>query len=370
MDKGVNLGNWLVLEKWMSPELFAGTTAEDETNLCLQLSDEAKRERFKVHRDTFVTERDFLYLARRGLDHVRLPVPFFVFGDYEPFIGCIDYVDRAFDWAERHGMKVLLDLHTAPDSQNGFDNGGLCGVCKFHLNPKHVEFVLGVLEQLAARYRGREGLWGIEVLNEPISAELWEAIDIPTRYPPADPAYAEGSEPVPTDFLKQFYRDAYARIRGQSDDIRVVFHDGFRIREWTGLFDEPDYTNVVVDTHPYLMTLTFAAGDQDLDTYLAYVDSEFASTVNEMSRHFPLMIGEWCLDTASEKAAALVGAERAKYYRRIAAAQLAAWEKAVAWSYWSYKLNVDTPRLEPWDMGRVIERGYLPVDPSPSDGSG
>ena len=28
--KGVNFGNWLVLEKWMSPGLFAGTTAEDE----------------------------------------------------------------------------------------------------------------------------------------------------------------------------------------------------------------------------------------------------------------------------------------------------------------------------------------------------
>lgn len=25
--KGVNLGNWLVLEKWMSPALFDGTTA-------------------------------------------------------------------------------------------------------------------------------------------------------------------------------------------------------------------------------------------------------------------------------------------------------------------------------------------------------
>ena len=24
MIKGVNLGNWLVLEKWMSPGLFAG----------------------------------------------------------------------------------------------------------------------------------------------------------------------------------------------------------------------------------------------------------------------------------------------------------------------------------------------------------
>ena len=28
--KGVNLGNWLVLEKWMSPALFEGTDAEDE----------------------------------------------------------------------------------------------------------------------------------------------------------------------------------------------------------------------------------------------------------------------------------------------------------------------------------------------------
>ena len=35
--KGVNLGNWLVLEKWMSPGLFAGTTAEDEYYLPTQL---------------------------------------------------------------------------------------------------------------------------------------------------------------------------------------------------------------------------------------------------------------------------------------------------------------------------------------------
>lgn len=36
--KGVNLGNWLVLEKWMSPSLFEGTTAEDEYYLPTQLS--------------------------------------------------------------------------------------------------------------------------------------------------------------------------------------------------------------------------------------------------------------------------------------------------------------------------------------------
>ena len=38
--KGVNLGNWLVLEKWMSPALFYGTDAEDEYDLPRALSKE------------------------------------------------------------------------------------------------------------------------------------------------------------------------------------------------------------------------------------------------------------------------------------------------------------------------------------------
>ena len=33
--RGVNLGGWLVLEKWMTPSLFAGVQAEDETSWCV-----------------------------------------------------------------------------------------------------------------------------------------------------------------------------------------------------------------------------------------------------------------------------------------------------------------------------------------------
>ena len=106
MIKGVNLGNWLVLEKWMSPELFDGTTAEDETYLCKQLSEEAKRERLKVHRDSYITGRDFAYLAEKGIDVVRIPIPFFIFGDFEPYVGCVQYLDKAFDWAEKYAALV------------------------------------------------------------------------------------------------------------------------------------------------------------------------------------------------------------------------------------------------------------------------
>ena len=37
--KGVNLGGWLVLEKWMAPHLFDGTNADDEYYLPQELSE-------------------------------------------------------------------------------------------------------------------------------------------------------------------------------------------------------------------------------------------------------------------------------------------------------------------------------------------
>lgn len=58
--KGVNLGNWLVLEKWMSPALFDGTTAEDEYYLPKQLSPEVYEARIKIHRSECCLPRQAL----------------------------------------------------------------------------------------------------------------------------------------------------------------------------------------------------------------------------------------------------------------------------------------------------------------------
>ena len=92
--KGVNLGNWLVLEKWMNPALFEGTTAEDEYWLPRQLSKEVYEARIKIHRSEYITERDFVTIKSWGLDAVRIPVPYFSFGDREPFIGIRHRRDR------------------------------------------------------------------------------------------------------------------------------------------------------------------------------------------------------------------------------------------------------------------------------------
>ena len=151
MIKGVNLGGWLVLEKWMTPQLFSNVAAEDEYYLPRDLNPETYQARIDMHRANFITEADFLRIASLGLDTVRIPVPYFIFGDVPPFQGAIDYLDKAFNWAEHYGLKILIDLHTVPGSQNGFDNGGITGVQNWSQHPEKVAFTMSVLTRLAKK---------------------------------------------------------------------------------------------------------------------------------------------------------------------------------------------------------------------------
>src|SRR5687768_10885012 len=114
--RGVNLGGWLVLEKWITPSVFKGTLAQDEYSLCQELGDK-KDARFTEHRQSFITRQDFIWIAEHGFNAVRLPIPHWTFGGFEPFVECVQYVDQAMEWAEACNLQVILDLHTAPGSQ-------------------------------------------------------------------------------------------------------------------------------------------------------------------------------------------------------------------------------------------------------------
>lgn len=98
-------------------------------------------------------------------------------------------------------------------SQNGFDNGGISGVCKWAQLPDEVEFVLSVLERLAKRYGHRQALMGIEIINEPNTTTSWPMMNVTERYRAVDPELAEGTGPIGFDRLKDFYVTAYHRLR-------------------------------------------------------------------------------------------------------------------------------------------------------------
>lgn len=232
---GVNLGNWLVLEKWMKPGIFAASGEADEIWLHRSTESAELEALLTRHRDTYITEADFRNIAAHGCNLVRIPVPYFIFGDVSGHPGCIEYLDRAFDWAERTGLKILIDLHTVPGSQNGFDNGGLTGVVRWHHSPRAVAYALNVLACLARRYRDRAALFGIEVLNEPIDW-LTYATSSSSRQA-KDSFEARRSGPIPMVFLKRFYRESYRRLRPiLAENQVIVFHDGFRLGRWRDWF--------------------------------------------------------------------------------------------------------------------------------------
>jgi len=167
---------------------------------------------------------------------------------------------------------------------------------------------------------------------------------------------------VPTDFLKSFYTQAYSRIRAQAEGVTIVFHDGFRLKEWVSFFKAPDFKNIILDTHLYVMMHTITNRDANLDDYVMHIHNNFGNTVKEMSQYFPILVGEWCIDTKSPKSTTLSNQERLDYYRAIADAHFNAWKNATAWCYWSYKLHGDNPVNDLWDMGKAIELGLLPQD--------
>ena len=385
--KGVNLGNWLVLEKWMSPALFQGTTAEDEYYLPTQLSPEVYEARIKIHRSEYITERDFVTIKSMGMESVRIPVPYFIFGDRKPFIGCIEELDKAFNWAEKYGLTILIDLHTVPLSQNGFDNGGISGVCKWAQNPDEVEFALSVLERLAKRYGNRKGLFGIQPLNEPITENMWETMDVQNRYAPVDTELAKGSAPITMKFLRQFYLDAYDRISAyMPKDKYVVIHDGFELMAWKDFMQEEKYSNVILDTHRYLMVAEARGCSQTIEGYLKFIREELEPQITEMEKYFPVICGEWCLfnslacgcDTKGGQSVlngvegsqqeSLSPEEKKEIYETLAKAQLELWEKGSGYFYWSYKLLTDTVNTpgwigwDSWDMGRCYDFGWFPAD--------
>ena len=344
--RGVNLGGWLVLEKWMTPSLFEGLAATDETTWCAELGPEAPA-RLRAHWDRFIKREDFAWLADVGINAVRIPLGHWIFGppypyhpkygdSPHPFVeGGIDVLDRALDWAGEFGLRVVLDLHAAPGCQNGFDNGGMQNVCDWHTREEYLAHSVDVLGRLAARYRARSSLHAIEVLNEP----RWD---------------------VPTDLLKSYTLRAYRAIRAhcRPDQVAVVFHDGFRShREYLGFLRPPEFQGVIFDVHRY-QCFERTDIDMDIDAHLHKAGVLWLSEADDIQRELelPTIVGEWSLGLDPTTVRHMDAFQERAAYRRYGAAQLLAFEHYLGWFFWSYR----TETAPAWCFRECVQRGWLP----------
>ena len=79
------------------------------------------------------------------------------------FLFCYRYILKVLGWARKYGLRVNLDLHTIPGSQNGFNHSGRLGQINF------MNGVMGMANaQRAFNY--------IRIITEFISQPEWQPV--------------------------------------------------------------------------------------------------------------------------------------------------------------------------------------------------
>ncbi|KAG8905076.1 hypothetical protein FRB99_000724 [Tulasnella sp. 403] len=248
--RGVNLGGWLVPEPFIVPALFepylnSSILARDEWTLSQNMAADTANgglNQLENHYKTFITEQDFARIAGAGLNWVRLPMPFWAIQKYdsEPFLEHVSwtYALKAFKWARKYGIRINLDLHAVPGSQNGYNHSGKMGM---------INFLMGVMGYANAE-RGLDYMRIIvEFISQPEYKNLIPLFGVMNEARTAD---------IGMDVIGSFYLHMHDVLRnvtgiGAGNGPFLSIHDGFQpLAQWADFL--PGNDRLALDTHPYM----------------------------------------------------------------------------------------------------------------------
>jgi len=246
-------------------------------------------------------------------------------------------LDRIFEWSRAHGLRVLLDLHGAPGSQNGADHSGCDSDGVGWRAGETIRVSLQAIGTLAQRYGPYPSLLGIELLNEPGWAVEW--------------AHGE---------LLEYYTRAQAIMRAWAPSALVVFNvlysadfpAGFG-NWWTGQLVAP---NVVLDLHLY-----DCYGNHSQRTAAEHVAQ--ARVWRRQIAHFQaqghrVMVGEWSLATGVHEGG-----------QAWASAQLDAFAAGIGWFFWNLKMEGRANYDDTWTLQGAIGSGITGLGSTDQIGS-
>ena len=145
-----------------------------EYTMSATLGQAEMQSRMQKHWSSWITAEDFSEMASHGINMVRIPIGYWSVSpiDGEPYIqGAYEHLAQAIGWAGENGIKVMIDLHGAPGSQNGFDNSGNKGVIAW-TNGDTVAHTHEALNKIRDDHASNPAVAAIELLNEPMGPEL------------------------------------------------------------------------------------------------------------------------------------------------------------------------------------------------------
>ena len=326
--RGINAGQILLQEGWMSPFALEPSKNDDGTYVTdadgnLQYPEFAEEEfraglkanpnlrgydldeLMQYYYSCFFTEEDFRIIREElGLNTIRLPFYYLNILNEDLTLkeekSAFSYLDWFISNAAKNELYVVLDLHGAPGSQNGYEHSGAAQrVAGLWTNQENIDATVALWRFVSHHYtvtRPDLGAWiaTYDLLNEPTygyqgvtAKECWDVFD-----------------------------DIYDTIRAQGDD-HVITVEG--CWDFGALPDPAGYgwENVQYEYHWY----NWWSDILPYTLFYAYQD------LSNIGRNYdvPVLIGEFTLfedRTAWEKGLSLFA------------------ERGYNWTVWNYKTTV------------------------------
>jgi len=299
--RGVNLGGLFVLEPWITPNFTQWKVGYDDQITFSQKNPLALHD-LKALWSTWYTAADFTEMKSYGLNSVRIPVGWWYFAkaaelDPTPYVvpeqdiyNLTHPITAIIKLAKAANLTVMLDLHGAPESQNGLDNSGKRSQNE---NPEvwgndwfyniNAQKQTTSVNEVMAKYvvflekNQIDNVIAIEVVNEP-----WVFGDM--------------------SIVRDFYKDTIPRMRVIHPTLPIILHDAFRHTEWGWLMNKWDYDHTYLDTHLYhaFNSDDIASSNPSCDKLKQTIAENIACGYGSLLRFktcvsLPTLTGEWSL---------------------------------------------------------------------------
>lgn len=239
-----------------------------------------------MHWDSYFTEADISSIASWGINALRIPIGFWAYDNSEtPYlIGADAYLEKAIGWARIHGLRILIDCHGSPGSQNGFDNSGQSGNIRWQTSD-NLDKSISILETMAKKYGTVEYadvVLGLQLTNEPA---YWGDNDF--------------------DTTKEWTRKAYHAVKAAATnpDLLVVMHDSFKgPTSWLDIGQDlngnvtKEEASFAIDTHLYQNQQTsdsLLKQDQRVEKACKWTNTDLLPN----SATMPVFVGEFSSQT-------------------------------------------------------------------------
>ena len=275
--RGFGLGGWLMPEGYMlgfpKPHDSPGTIR----SAVIDMTDESTATEFFLrYEENYVTEDDIAAIKSWGFNSLRLPfnadriMPRKNQSKTTPYnydqTG-LALIDKLVNWATKHHLYVILDMHAAPGGQSKHNIADSGGIARLWEEPDvYWPQTIALWKMLADRYKSNPWVVGYDVLNEPMlpgTEELGgEKQDLHNNRP-----------------LRELYIEISKAIREVDQGTKILFLEGgFWGQNMKDLLPSWDQ-NTAYSYHAYPAPTS--------------LDGIQSSVKNVIAEGHPVWLGEW-----------------------------------------------------------------------------